>query len=96
MKVWTFHCYGTLPEHGQMTRHYNFGKYLSRFGHDPVVFVGSHPHNTNIQLITGKEKYKVYQCVGDQWSMILQQVSGNYEFNWQITNHQEGERVYIT
>lgn len=70
MKIWILHCYGTLPEHGQMTRHFNFGKYLSRLGHEPVVFVGSHPHNTNLQLIDGNEKYKIYQDKPFPWVLV--------------------------
>lgn len=70
MRIWIFHCYGTLPEHGQMTRHYNFGKYLSRLGHEPIVFVGSHPHNTDLQLIDGNEKFKVYQDKPFPWVLV--------------------------
>lgn len=70
MNIWTFHCYGTLPEHGQMTRHYNFGKNYAEMGHKPVVFVGSHPHNTSLQLIEGSEKFKVYQELPFPWVLI--------------------------
>lgn len=70
MKIWTFHCYGTLSEHGQMTRHFNFGKRLAALGHEPVVFVGSHPHNSDIQLIQGKEKYIVYQDKPFPWVVV--------------------------
>lgn len=39
------------PEYGHLNRHYNFGKYLKRLGHNPIILVGSYLHNTNIQMI---------------------------------------------
>lgn len=59
-----------LPEQGGLNRHYYFGKYLKRLGHEPIVFVGSHPHNTNLQLINGKEKYEVYQEEPFPWILV--------------------------
>lgn len=57
MKIWIFNNYNMLPEQGGLNRHYYFGKCLKEMGHDPVVFVGSHPHNTNMQMIPGKERF---------------------------------------
>lgn len=70
MKIWFFNNYNTLPEHGQFTRTYNFGKQLKRMGHEPVAFVGSHPHNTDTQLIEGREKYRLYQEEPFPWILI--------------------------
>lgn len=76
LKIWLFNNYNTLPEHGHFNRNYYLGKYLKRLGHEPVVFAGSHPHNTNIQLITGKERYKIYQRNPFPWVLIK---TCNYE-----------------
>lgn len=70
MKIWYIHNYTMLPEHGALNRGFYVGKYLKKIGHEPVVFVGSHPHNTNLQLIEGKEKYKVYQEEPFPWVLI--------------------------
>lgn len=76
MKIWYIHNYTMLPEHGALNRGYYLGKYLKKIGQEPVVFVGSHPHNTNLQLIEGKEKYKVYQEKPFPWVLIK---TRNYE-----------------
>ena len=76
MKIWLINNYNMLPEHGQLTRNYSFGVQLKKLGHEPVAFVGSHPHNTRLQLIEGNEKYKVYQEKPFPWVLIK---TRNYE-----------------
>lgn len=76
MKIWLINNYNTLPEHGQFTRNYYFGKILKNMGHEPVVFVGSHPHNTNLQLIDGDDKYRIYQEEPFPWVLVK---TRNYE-----------------
>lgn len=70
LKIWIFNNYNMLPEHGPLTRSYELGKALKQLGHNPVVFVGSHPHNTNKQLIEGKEKYTIYQDKPFPWVLV--------------------------
>ena len=70
MKIWLINNYNTLPEHGQFTRTYNFGKHLKRMGHKPVAFAGSHPHNTDLQLIEGREKFRLYQKEPFPWMLV--------------------------
>ncbi len=70
MKIWIINNYNMLPEHGPMNRSYYLCKYLKAHGHEPTVFVGSHPHNTNVQLIEGKERYKIYQKEPFPWVLI--------------------------
>lgn len=65
-----------LPEHGQLTRFYSFGTCLAKLGHEPVVFVGSHPHNTSLQLIDEKIPYKVYKSDPFPWVLVR---TCNYE-----------------
>lgn len=65
-----FNNYNMLPEHGPMNRHYQFGKRLKALGHEPVVFVGSHPHNTDVQLLEGSERYRVYQEEPFPWVLV--------------------------
>lgn len=58
--VWIFNQYNMPPEYGHLNRHYNFGKFLKEAGYNPVVFVGSFLHNTDIQMIKNHDHYKVY------------------------------------
>ncbi len=76
MKIWLINNYNMLPEHGQLNRNYNFGKCLRDLGHEPIAFVGSHPHNTRLQLIEGQEKYKIYQDKPFPWVLVK---TRNYE-----------------
>ena len=76
MKIWLINNYNMLPEHGHLNRNYYLAKYLKRLGHEPVVFVGSHPHNTDLQLIEGKEKFKLYQKDPFPWILVK---TRNYE-----------------
>ena len=46
-----------LPEHGPMSRTYNFVKFLNKKGHNAIGFGASYPHNTDLQLIPDKKKY---------------------------------------
>ena len=70
MKIWLINDYGTHPEFGQFTRNYYFGKELEKLGHAPIVFSGSHPHNTNLQLIEGDEKFCIYKSEPFPWVLI--------------------------
>lgn len=60
-KIWIINQYNMPPEYGHLNRHYNFGKYLKRLGHEPSVFVGSFLHNTNKQMIEDKSNFKKYE-----------------------------------
>lgn len=70
MNIWTFIETNSLPEHGHFNRHYNLAKSLVKLGHNPTVFVGSHPHNSNIQLINTNEKYVIYQNEPFFWVIV--------------------------
>ena len=59
MKIWIINNYTVMPQYGALTRSYQFAKHLAEKGHEVTVFAGSHVHNTEIQLITGKEKFRL-------------------------------------
>lgn len=80
-----------LPEHGALNRGFYLCKYLKKNGLDPIVFTGSHPHNTKLQLIKGKEKNQVYQEDPFKWVLIKtrdyegskkSRVLSMFEFYW--------------
>ncbi len=58
--VWIFCHHTSPPEFGHFTRHYSLSKELIKNGYSPVVFMGSVPHNSNDQLIKGKESFSEY------------------------------------
>lgn len=76
MKIWLLNNYNMLPSHGHLNRNYYLGKYLKRQGHEPIAFVGSHPHNSDMQLIKGAKKYFVFQEEPFPWVLIK---TRNYE-----------------
>lgn len=61
MKIWLINQYNMPPEYGHLNRHFNFGKYLKRLGHEPTVFVGSFLHNTGTQMIEDDSIIKKYE-----------------------------------
>ena len=61
MKIWLINQYNMPPEYGHLNRHFNFGKYLKRMGHEPTVFVGSFLHNTKIQMIEDDSLIRRYE-----------------------------------
>lgn len=63
MKIWLINQYNMPPEYGHLNRHFNFGKYLKKLGHEPTVFVGSFLHNTKIQMIEDDSLIKRYENV---------------------------------
>lgn len=46
-KVWILNHYASDTYSDNGGRHYNFAKYLKRFGHDPVIFCCNAKHNSN-------------------------------------------------
>lgn len=61
MRIWLICQNNSLPEHGHFNRWFNFAKQLKQQGHEPTLFFGSNPHNTNIQLV---DKGKLV-CIND-------------------------------
>ena len=78
LTIWLINNYNMLPEHGALNRNYYLAKYLSKSGQSPIVFAGSHPHNTSLQLITDSSRYKIYQTFPFPW--VLNRTR-NYEKN---------------
>lgn len=47
MRIWLINHYAGNQFFDNGGRHYNFAKYLKRFGHDPVIFCCNAKHNSN-------------------------------------------------
>lgn len=67
MRIWIINNYAVEPKYGGMQRHANFAKFLTQMGHDVTVFAGSHIHQTDIQLINGKEKFQIVEEYPLRW-----------------------------
>ncbi len=67
MRIWLINNYAPEPKYGGMQRHANFAKYLTQMGHEVTVFAGSHIHNSDIQLIEGKEKFQIVNDYPFRW-----------------------------
>lgn len=89
MKIWLINQYNMPPEYGHLNRHFNFGKYLKRMGHEPTVFVGSFLHNTKIQMIEDDLLIRRYENAdypyyfiktSDYSSSKLKRIYAMYEF----------------
>lgn len=70
MNIWIFNNYNMLPEQGGLNRHYYFAKCLAQMGHRATVFVGSHPHNTNLQMIEDASPWKIGQETPFRWVYV--------------------------
>ena len=89
MKIWLINQYNMPPEYGHLNRHFNFGKYLKRMGHEPTVFVGSFLHNTKIQMVEDNSIIRKYENTNypyyfiktcDYSSSKLKRIFAMYEF----------------
>lgn len=83
MKIWIINQYNSLPKHGHLNRHFNFAKGLKKLGHEPVLFLGSSPHNTDLQLVAGKARYAIDEEAGFATVLVR---AVNY-------NHSMGKRI---
>ncbi len=68
--IWIFCQHTSPPEHGHFNRHFNFSVNLKKKGYEPTIFAGSVPHNTDTQLIKGKEKFMIYDKHGFDYVYI--------------------------
>lgn len=59
MNIWFFNHYAVPPSLYPLARTYNFAKYLLKNGHTISIFAASTVHNSDLNLITGAEKYRI-------------------------------------
>lgn len=58
MHIWLINHYAVPPEYYPLARTSTFAKYLMSKGHTVTVFAASTVHNSDINLITGREAYR--------------------------------------
>lgn len=59
-EIWIFHHYASPPSGSGLTRPYEFGSELKRYGYRAVIFTASYLHYSNEQVIEGKKLYQSY------------------------------------
>lgn len=70
MKIWIINHYAIPPSMGGLVRHYYFSKYLQKKGHKVQIFTASKIHNTDINMICGKELYKKQKVDGITYTFV--------------------------
>lgn len=70
MKIWIMNHYAIPPSMGGLVRHYYFSKYLQKKGHKVQIFTSSKIHNTEVNMIEGKELYKKQKVDGITYTFV--------------------------
>ena len=78
MDIWLIDHYAVPPSYYPLARQTNFAKYLIRMGHSVKIFAASSVHNSDENLIKGKELYKELVVDGITYVIIkCKQYKGN-------------------
>ena len=78
MNIWLINHYAVPTHLYPLARPATFAKYLMQLGHEVTIFAASTVHNSNINLITDKSKYKENKVDGIKYVYIrASQYQGN-------------------
>lgn len=58
MNIWLINHYAVPPQYYPLARPTNFAKYLMKMGHTVTIFAASTVHNSDMNLITDKQKWR--------------------------------------
>lgn len=58
MNIWLINHYAVPPQYYPLARQTNFAKYMMRLGHTVTIFAASTVHNSDRNLIEGREKWR--------------------------------------
>lgn len=76
--IWIINQYATPPKYGSIVRHHNLSKYMDKSKYNVYIISSSAIHNSTINLIEGKEKYKISNIDGVNYVHIkTSQYNGN-------------------
>lgn len=70
MNIWFLNHYAIPPSLGGLNRHYYFSKYLRQAGHTVKIFTASKIHNTDINLIPGRELVREQEMDGVPYTYV--------------------------
>ena len=103
MNIWFINHYGVPPEYYPLARQANFAKYLKKLGHNVTIFAASSVHNSDKNLISGKEKYKIIDKEDAKYVLIkcknykgngLSRILNMIEFGMDIQSAINSPRAY--
>lgn len=78
MKIWLINHYAVPPQYYPLARPSQFAKYFIKMGHEVTIIAASTAHNSDINLIEGKEKIKIIEDDGIPYVLIkCSQYKGN-------------------
>ena len=78
MRIWIIDHYSVPVQYYPLARNTNFAKNLMNMGHEVIIFAASTVHNSDINLIEGKEQYKEVLDDGVKYVLVkCHQYSGN-------------------
>lgn len=78
MNIWLINHYAVPPKYYPLARTTFFAKYLGEYGHKVTIFCASAVHNSSINLIESREKFKTETVDGIDYVYVkTSQYSGN-------------------
>ncbi len=76
--IWILNQYATPPKYGSIVRHHNLAKYMDKSKYNVYILSSSAIHNSDVNLIETKEKYKISSIDGVNYIHIkTSQYKGN-------------------
>lgn len=93
MNIWLINHYAVPPKYYPLARQTYFAKYLMQMGHDVTIFAASTVHNSDKNLITGRERWReevvdgvhyVYIKCLDYKGSGLRRIYNICEFAWKL------------
>lgn len=93
MDIWLINHYAVPPKYYPLARQTNFAKHLMAMGHSVTIFAASTVHNSDKNLITGKERWREETVDGVRYIYIkcrgyqdngLKRVYNMCEFAWKL------------
>lgn len=101
-KIWIINHHAMPPSTGGLNRHYYFYKHLTARGYDVTIFTASQIHNTDINMIEGKEAWREVMCDGVPYTFVrtggytgnsVRRIANMLEFPWRMGRiHRKFER----
>lgn len=93
MNIWLINHYAVPPKYYPLARQTNFAKHLMALGHDVTIFAASTVHNSDMNLITDKQRFREETVDGVHYVYIkcmdyrdngLKRIYNMCEFAWKL------------
>ena len=93
MNIWLINHYAVPPKYYPLARQTNFAKHLMALGHDVTIFAASTVHNSDMNLIIDKQRFREETVDGVHYVYIkcmdyrdngLKRIYNMCEFAWKL------------